>query len=257
MQQSWNNILNYIKRQLGGKLNLIEMSDEEILEGIREDVMPFFSQYVPLKKGTSITEENRVGKSDRSLNRWTYNLPVAEDVYIIDIFEVYSSPRGDTMTDPYYGTKYSKSNVAGSIGYYGRGDVNMPGGGMIDMVISNQFLDMIDSLSMKNTWEFRPPRLLVFDASITHALVVYNTIHDDPKTVDPSLYNIIFKPLCLATVIEWIVALRSKYQQLSTQMGEIQLNFQELQQKGERLKQEAIEKLNQIPPDHFIYWSDN
>ena len=37
--QSWNNTLNYIKRNLGAPTTLLEMSDEEIVEGLEEDTL--------------------------------------------------------------------------------------------------------------------------------------------------------------------------------------------------------------------------
>jgi hypothetical protein len=57
--QTWTNLLNYFKRNMGAKLNLLEMSDEEIIEGIQEDVIPLFSQYSSTKKFCLITESNR------------------------------------------------------------------------------------------------------------------------------------------------------------------------------------------------------
>ena len=44
MSQSWNNILSYIKLGLGAPLNLLEFSDEELIQNLKEHVLPFFSQ---------------------------------------------------------------------------------------------------------------------------------------------------------------------------------------------------------------------
>ncbi len=56
--QNWNNILNYVKLNLGAPLNLIEMSDDEIIENLKDQVLPVFSQYCPLKKWTYISPEH-------------------------------------------------------------------------------------------------------------------------------------------------------------------------------------------------------
>jgi len=237
---------------MGGKLNLLEMSDEEILEGLKEDVMSYFSQYSPLKKYCVIDDNQRNEFSiDSGDTQWKYELPVSIDEYVVDVYDVYiSSNRG---MDPFYGTKYASSSIGGSIGLYGRGTANVYGGGIMDAVMNNEVLDIIRSLSKVNTWEFTPPKTIRLDEHVEKAVVVYNTTHKDPSTIMPDFYNIIFKPLCLGNVEKWIAALRSKYETLSTPMGEVKVNWQQLEQNAERRLQTAQQQLEQIVPDHF--WS--
>src|SRR6056297_3666741 len=241
--QNWNNILNYIKRNTGAKLNLLEMSDEEILDGLKEDVMPYFSQYSPLKKYCVVDESRRVPfEIDSGDTQWKYELPVEPDEYIVDVYDVYSSSGSDM--DPFYDTKYASGRLGGSIRMYGRGSTDVFGGGIMDGVMCNEFFDIIGSLSKVNTWEFTPPKTIRLDNGVRKAVVIYNTNHKDPSTIMPDFYNMMFKPLCLGNVEQWIASLRSKYETLATPMGEVRVNWQQLEQKSERRLQEVQQKLD-------------
>jgi hypothetical protein len=249
--QTWTNMLNYFKRNMGAKLNLLEMSDDEIINGIKEDLIPLFSQYSPCKKYCVLTESNRknfiTGSGD---TQWAYELPVDINDYTIDIFEVYIST--GSLDDPFYNTKYSAGNAGGSLTNYGRGSMDIYGGGMIDRVIDNEFLNALQYLSRKNTWEFFPPKTIRFDSEINTAVVVYETSHSNLDTIDPDMYNIVFKPLCLGHVMRWIVALRAKYENLATPMGEVRVNWQKLEADSEKLIADATERLESILPDNFV-----
>lgn len=249
--QNWNNILNYIKRNLGAKLNLLEMSDEEILEGLQEDVMSYFSQYSPNQKYCTITENHRLPFVENSGDtQWRYLLPIKPNEYVIDIYDVYAKTGSDDT--PFYDTKYEASGIGGNLQMHGRGTSDIFGGGIIDSVIDNQFLNIITSMTSVNTWDFAPPKTIRFDNRIIKAVVVYNTNHTDPSTIMPDFYNIMFKPMCLGNVEKWIAALRSKYESLATPMGEVRVNWQMLDQAAERRLQEVQQRLDQILPDHFL-----
>ena len=248
--QTWNNILNYIKRNTGAKLNLLEMTDDEIIEGLKEDVMPLFSQYSPLKKYCVIGPPQRIEFQGDGDTQWKYELPVNPTEYIVDVHDVYMDSA--STNDPFYGTKYSSDSVAGSIRLHGYGSTGVYGGGMIDVVIDNEFFSMMNSLTPKNTWEFTPPKTIRFDQQIRVACVIYNTTHDDPSTINPDFFHIIFKPLCYGHTLRWIAALRSKYENLATPMGEVRVNWQKMEQDAERILQETKQLMNEILPDHYL-----
>lgn len=250
MSQNWNNLLGYIKRNLGAKLNLLELSDDEIIEGLKEDVISYFSQYSPCKKGIYINRDNKITGLTKAPN--AYRIPFPENEYVIDIFDVYASPL-DSHVDPFYGTKYSMSNIAGTIAHYGYGQIGMAGGAMIDAVISNSFLDMMKEFQVRNTWEFYPPDMISFDVNVDDAIIIYFTSHENLNTINPDMYNIVLKPLALGHVQTWLAALRSKYENLSTPAGEIQVNWQKLEQDAEKNLERAKEKLEQqMPHDPFL-----
>ena len=246
--QTWSNLLSYIHRNLGSKLNLLEMSDDEIMEGIKSDIIPLFSQHSPHKKYCILTNgqlcDFAIGDT-----QWKYQLPITVNEYVIDIYDIYINTGSDG--DPFYDTKYGSGNVS-NIRAFDRGSTNVFGGGMIDIVIDNEFLTAMQSLSKKNTWEFESPKTIRFDSEISTAVVIYCTSHENLDTISPDFYNIIFKPLSLGYVLKWIVALRSKYETLSTPMGEVRMNWNKLEQDSEKLITEANEKLENILPDHFL-----
>ena len=89
MAQTWNNLLSYIKLELGAPLNLLEMSDQEIIENIKEHILPFFSQYMPRMKFCIVNEADLARIGTPGEPRYKYKIPreVGEPIY--DIKEVY------------------------------------------------------------------------------------------------------------------------------------------------------------------------
>lgn len=234
-KQTWNSLLGYIKRNTGAKLNFLEMSDEEIIEGIKEDVLPLFSQYTPHKKFVFITNSNLVTYGDGSgENQWVYRIPKEVSTErIIDIYEAFSS-ESDVFIDEFGQYMASSSD-------------------MIDLVIANYYTDMAKYLQVRNTWEFLPPEYISFDEEITSGVVIYNTDHATLETVRPDYYETIFKQLSLGHVQKWIGALRSKYESIATPFGEIRVNWQKLEEESARNIDEAQQRLALIPLDHFIH----
>ena len=49
MAQTWNDVLSYIKINLGVPLNKLEISDDDLVTNLRDQVLPLFSQYAPAK----------------------------------------------------------------------------------------------------------------------------------------------------------------------------------------------------------------
>lgn len=235
--QTWNSLLNFIKRNTGAKLNFLEMTDEEIIEGIKEDVLPFFSQYTPHKKFVFITNSNRVTYGDGSgENQWVYRIPKEISTErIIDIFDAFSS-ESDVFIDEFGQYMASSSDL-------------------IDLAIANYYTDMAKYLEVRNTWEFLPPEHISFDQEISNAVVIYNTDHATLETVRSDYYETIFKQLCLGYVQKWIAALRSKYETIATPFGEIRVNWQKLEEDSSRNIDEAKQRLELIPLDHFIHVS--
>lgn len=254
MAQTWNDILGAVKRKLGANLNLLELSDDEIIDGLKSDVMPYISQYSPFKKFLKIDSSHHVSTIKAGEHRWKYKLPLDPDEYLIDVYEVYSrgTTYGEHYDDPFEGTKYESGNIRGSISAYGSGSTDMYGGGMIDLAIVNSYLDAAYSMMARNTWEFYPPDIVAFDMRIVGAVVVYNIAHQSPDTMMPDIYHTMFKPYCIGSVCEWLSAIRSKYENVSTPFGQINVNWQKLEQDAEKLKQEAQQRLDMLPPDKFV-----
>jgi hypothetical protein len=122
----------------------------------------------------------------------------------------------------------------------------------MDLVMANTYMDAIKSLQIRQTWEFIPPDILIFDSLITMCVVVYNTPHVVLNTIRPDLYHRAFKPLCLGHTKIWLASMRSKFENLSTPFGPLNLNFVELRNEGQTLIDNAQVILDTIPPDILI-----
>ena len=91
--QNWNNVLSYIKLNLGAPLNLIEMSDDEIVENLKEHTLQTFSQYCPLKKWVYIGPEHAVNTTGTpGKPQYVFKIPKPDDEPIVDILEVIFGP---------------------------------------------------------------------------------------------------------------------------------------------------------------------
>jgi hypothetical protein len=233
--QTWSSILKYLKRELGTGVTLLELSDDEIVEGLEEDVLALFSQYSPHRKHTWLSSVNQVVRSKAGQPTWLYKIPIEEGETIIDIYEAMPNVIGEYLDE--FGTEAVDLTSADN---------------MIDVVISNAYMDASKSLGVQNTWTFYPPDLLEFDKEITRAVVIYDVPHSTPKTVRSDMYNTTFKPLCLGTVQRWLVAKRSKFENVTTPFGQINLNWQKLETDSQTHIQDAMQKLELMPPDKLI-----
>lgn len=132
--------------------------------------------------------------------------------------------------------------------------------GAMDQVIANSYADAIRSISVRNTWDFLPPDILILDLSLDDwsttagGFVVcnYTTVHKTLDTIEPDFYTLCFKKMCLGQTMLWLAALRSKYENLTTPFGQIPINYMQLQENGQRLLEEANQFLASIPPDKLI-----
>ncbi len=230
--QHWNNILSYIKINLGVPINLLEISDEELIDNLRNHVLTLFSQYAPAKAFAFITESNRINSSTSGSPRYMYKIPVPEGTYIVDVLEAYPT-KEISIVDMYGGALISAQAA-------------------MDLVISNTYIDAVRSLQTRNTWEFLPPDIMIFDKETTACVVVYNTPHTVLNTIRPDLYQKAFKPLCLGHTKLWIASMRSKFENLATPFGPLNLNYAELKTEGQTLIDNATAVLDTIPPDILI-----
>jgi hypothetical protein len=233
--QTWTSILKYLKRELGTGITLLEISDDEIVEGLEEDVLALFSQYTPHRTWTWVTSSNLIPHQLAGQPRWLYDIPIKEGETIIDIFEAMPNITGEYLDE------------------LGNDAVDLSSSdNMINVVISNAYTDASRSLGVQNTWTFFPPKTIEFDKEITRAAIIYDIPHATPKTVRPDMYNTTFKPLCLGTVQRWLVAKRAKFENVATPFGQINLNWQKLETDSQTHIQDAMQKLELIPPDRLI-----
>jgi hypothetical protein len=223
--QHWNNILSYIK------INLLEISDDDLILNLREHVLSAFSQYAPAKAYAFITGANQINGGLGS-PRYMYRIPVPVGTYIIDVLE--AMPTKEVSIVDMYGGALINAQSA------------------MDLVMSNTYIDAVRSLQTRQTWEFVPPDIMVFDKDTSSCVVIYNTPHAVLNTIRPDLYHRAFKPMCLGHTKLWVASMRSKFEGLATPFGQLNLNFAELKSEGQTLIDNAQAVLDTIPPDILI-----
>ncbi|MCK9439484.1 MAG: hypothetical protein WC188_03965 [Candidatus Caldatribacteriota bacterium] len=229
--QHWNDILDYVKLNLGVPINLLEINDTDLITHLRKHVLTLFSQTAPAKKFAMITSSNIINSGSGG-PRYMYKIPVPEGTYIVDILE--AMPTKEVSIVDMYGGALISAQAA------------------MDLVISNSYIDAVRSLQVRQTWEFLPPDVMIFDQEITACAVIYNTQHEVLNTIRPDLYHRCFKPMCLGYTKLWIAAMRSKFEGLATPFGALNLNFNELKTEGQQAIDSAQAILDTIPPDILI-----
>jgi hypothetical protein len=229
--QSWNDVLQYIKINLG-QINKLEISDDDLIYNLKSQVLPFFSQYSGCKKFKALSDNNLI-MSLTGQPMQQYRIPLEPEEYIINVVNVYFSKNMSLLdlSTPF---------------------INSPESAM-DALIANSYIDMVRSMQAANTWEFLSPDILLFDFAVGFIILEYTTVHSDLKTIDPDKYQLIFKKLCLANVKIWISANRSKFENLTTPFGAITLNWEAMKAEGIQEKEECTQLLNIIPPEFLIH----
>jgi len=252
--QNWNNVIRYIKRKLGVPLNFLELSDASIREIILEDVLPAFSQYLGTPVWFRLGPEHVITTDDKATNideslfvdatttnyyiAERYQIPVPLDMSIVDVQEIYW---------PQYGA--TAGTAAETIQNMGMMSMNP-----MDMAIMNVYSDIQKSMMTLPTYRFIPPKDLLLDISLfgKHIILECKAVHSDLETIPSDMYHELFKPMCLAEILDDVIQLRKKYRIMSTPFGEINLNWEELQTRHDTIKQTVQEKLDSLPPDHLV-----
>jgi len=225
--QNYNNLLNYLKMRLGVPLNFLELTDDDIVNYLKDHILPEFSNYVPYYMRTIVVPEGlvRFDFDDR-----TYVLNVPSNLQILSVGNVFYSTtngRSDLEAELY------QSTVTHSL------DPRQ-------YVYGMEYNNMIGSLGSLQTFEYLRPsqksefkHLIRFDKPLinNYAIVELECIHMDLLTI-PSDVWMYFKKWCLKELIELIIINRSRYESMQTNIGEIRLNIQYLDQIKSTLEQE-------------------
>lgn len=254
--QNWNNIVKYVKRKLGVPLNFLELSDADIKDIIVEDILPAFSQYIGTPLWFHLGPEHLIGTDDKSTEAdegvivdvgkrnyymsERYKIPVPDGLHIVDVQELY--------WPQYFGaTSGVDAELIQSMGMLSMNPM--------DQAILNVYSDIQRSMMTVPTYRFIAPYDLLLDVSLNGKTIVIECkgVHEDLTTIPSDMYHEIFKPWALAEILDTVVQLRKKYRNMTTPFGEINLNWEELQQRHDTIMQTVQEKLDSLPPDKLIH----
>jgi len=255
--QNWNNVIRYVKRKLGAPLNFLELSDNDIKEIIVEDVLPAFSQYIGRPAWFHLGPQHVIGTDDVSTHdidestfvdatvtnyyiAERYKIPVPDNMSVVDVQELY--------WPQYFGvTSGVDAELIQSMGMLSMNPM--------DQAILNSYSDIQKSMMMVPTYRFIPPDELLLDISLHGKSIIIETkcVHDNLTTIPSDMYHEILKPWALAEILDTVIQMRKKYRNLSTPFGEINLNWEDLQQRQEQIMQSIQEKVDSLPPDRLVH----
>lgn len=190
-----NRILRKVKLKLGASARKLELSDDEIIEIIKENTMRTFSIYSPYEERVTIIPEKHQIKTLDKLD--TYIIPTNSD--IINIKELVLPSMGNAP------------------GFVGIGS---------DMGIVD-----FDPQITPTTRFVRPNRLEVYpnlSQAVNHFVLIINVVHPDSTTVKLGLLDKLFI-LATGDVAEAILAMRNQFQDINSEFGAINLNIDYLQ----------------------------
>jgi len=231
MAQNWSNLFYYINSKLASNVNALELTNNDIQSIILNVTLPEFSIYAPVKRAYKLTMGMIV---PGSLNRYTFKLPVAAEGFtIVRIEEAY----------------YSRASNNTTLSNINNGVLINPE----DIAMAQQSIDMRASLQTIRTYEFAPPDTIIFNEIVSSAMILDLSIeHISPGTIPSDLYQKLFKKMALRDILDNVIMARSKYANLSTPLGQVELNTDVLVQMRDKLNDEIKETEDNVPPDVMV-----
>jgi hypothetical protein len=245
-------MLRYVKARLGAtRFTPLELSDVEIVEDVWKPLsFPTISSYIPYEFHHLIRPEDLITcekDNPKRFSRFVYQLD--PKLHIQSVHEVMYS---DAITyDPQdmSWTYNSRDGIGDPFELIKMYD---------DIVIRDYFKDLFNA---RITWNELPMNKLEFmvepnDITLfesTVKIATLNLFHQDTITMDTDMLPTIQK-LLLADLMITIGQIRSKFNSLQTFYGTIEVNGQSMLEKGETLRQEAIQEFQDIPPREFFYF---
>jgi len=232
MAQNWNNLLTYIKRELGAPVNAIEMTDAEMQQQITDLVMPDFSQYEGENRLYLLTPDMKTivpGSKD------TFRLPI-----------VATGTEVTRVNQAYYDTATGGVNAAINAS---SGVVSNP----FQLIPSTVFNSANAYLQPIKSYIFNKPDIIIFNEPVLSTIILdLDVVHTNPNTIPGDLYTKVFKKQCAISIIDYIIAIRSKFDNVQTPLGEVGMNIDFLISKADRFREEVKEVLDDLPPDPLV-----
>jgi len=221
-------VLRYVKENIGFPFHKIELSDDDILDYIKDYTLPEFSHYYPEKKKMPLNL-NTAKKVPYTQNEFYLFEPDGKE--ILNVVDVYFSM-----------TNYM-INGHPPLGAFGMGDIK-------EWALQTEVSTMIKQFSSYDyTWEFKHPNILRISPVInseTHALVEYEREQSDDFSGIPHDIQLYFLKLALADTMIRIGRIRKRYEgNIRTPFGEVPISA-EIYDEGKELKREVLDKLETL-----------
>ncbi len=235
--QTYSNLLDYVKLNLGAKTQAFELSDEDMIDIFRDHTIPEFSKYIPLIKYYRVTaDENLVSENP------TYIYQFKNFCYkIMKINNVIGSASLQDMDLMYM--------QAGRQSSY---DVS-------EFLMSANYSHMSAIAIAPQSWRFfAPDKIEVMRTSdamhLNHDFITeLACIHDNPTTINPDMYSYL-RDLAVADIMIFVGRIRSRFESFTSPYGEIQVSSRSWVDEGSQLREKTLESLKNLPPDDFLFF---
>jgi len=222
---NWNKVLRYCRGRTALPSSFLEKTDEEIQDWLTLTSVAEFSQYYPDWERTGFTL-TAPGHPHETNGTW-FHFYDEEDLEIFGIRECYFPMTGLLAA----GHPHMAPMSFGSATWFS-----------LDTFKARTFMPY----SMWSyTYKFINPNIVELpNYQQTSAVVVeYERMQPDDLRKIPAAMERIFMELCAADMMIWIGGMRTMYQGVNTPFGEVNINGEQLESKGQDLKREVMEKL--------------
>lgn len=229
MPQNWNNVLQYVKVHLGTKTSSLEITDEEFIEYLKSESLPYFSQIIPNIAWLTIDDGNLFYDNTLRSN-FSYRINVPEGVELIDVNEAY---------------------IVNNIGSFVNSNMF---GDPLDITIRAVRESIADHLRTVNDFHFIKPNIIRFSQQPVPSNIVLEVSieHTKLETIPGDMYFKLFKPMCLLNAIEMVYNNRNKFTDLTTPFGRMELNTSDLQSKIQDLSQKIETIIQELPHRRYL-----
>jgi len=235
--QSYSNLIDYIKLNLGAATNPFEFTDEEMADIICEHTLPLFSKYNPLIRYYRMTySENCITETPTYIYQFKnfgYKIMKINQVIptssVEDLNMLYSQAFRTNMQD------------------------------VTEFLMNMNYMQMSNIAVAPHTWRFFAPdkiEVLRTTDAVTFSndfITEVACVHADPTTVNPDMY-VYLRDLALADIMIFIGRIRSKFETFSSPYGEVQVASRSWVEEGNQLRRDTVEALKNIPPDDYIFF---
>ena len=229
---NWNNTIDFIKIQLGAQVNQLEINEYDIENIIKTVTMPEFCQYFNYTDRIEYPSDQITIVTD-----YEYRHRFKIQNYDRQIYEIKNI--------------YMPVNWASAYNVFSNTDA-------VSAAVSNYSYSITESMVPVRTYQFFRPDIIELDIPIGYGLpdhfqVELGTEFSNPNEIEPSM-SAQFKKLAAADVIDYVISLRTKFQQLATPQGTINMDLSRLEQKSQQFRSEAMQKLENTQPDFMWAW---
>jgi hypothetical protein len=224
MPQDWNDVLTYIKNYLSSDINQLEISDTELIEHLKKTALRTISIYHSYHYWYTL-DETKLIDENISLFEIRYDeLPANTEV--VKIIEFAPKTINETTIIQPPETSIDFENILS----YAFNELDyLNSVNLLPELVGTKYIKF--DQDWKNIKFFFPAKIKL---GLTYPRL---------DLMQFELYELYFKPLCLAETKILLGERRSKFANLTTPSGQIQLRAIELKQEGIQEKQYILQRL--------------